>query len=871
MTGRTAKSIEKALDMPIEHHRWAQLLAACDNEQDLAVRVAPFHGLLRDDLRGLPQVYVANSVYVTKTGERRSSGTYYTPRSLAEEMVEHALSPLVYEPGPAEGANPEDWKLKPARGLLELKVCDMAMGSGAFLVAATRYLADRLLEAWAAAGEKAITPEGEPASRQDEAIPEDPDDQLILARRLVADRCIYGVDKNPMAVDMAKLSMWLITLGKDRPFSFLDHALKCGDSLLGIHDLAQIEHLHMNPQRGEELHTTLDEHWHIWQAAVKEAIERRRELESFTVLTVREAELKERLFREAEEALDDLKIVGDVIVSAALSTARDGEEKLDSRLLELAREVAAALDPSRKEEDRRVRLENLRTDALYWLNEGKPAMQLDRQPFHWPLEFPEVLADRRGFHAIVGNPPFQGGQKITGALGTDYRDYLVERIALGRRGSADLVVYFLLRAAQLVSESGLIGSLATNTVSQGDTREVGLEWLIRRGMVIFRAVRSRPWPGVGTVSIAQIWLRRGSWEGEVVLEGNSVAAINPSLFAISNVQGPAHRLVGYANTCFQGTNVLGKGFFMTEEEAQRLIEQDRRNGEVLFPFLGGNDLNDRWDQSPGRWVINFQDWPLERAEQYPDCIAIVREQVKPVRDRNRDRRRRETWWQFTRPTVDLYKAIGYRERVLAITLVSNTVMPSFVRTGIVYSHKLGVYVLDQYSDLAVLSSSFHWWWTVHNTSTLGTGINYSPTDCFETFPQPELTDDTARVAKALDEQRRAMMLLRKEGLTKTYNRVHDPKETASDVVELRRLHIELDNAVAAAYGWSDLNLEHSFDDTPQGLRYTVGPVARVEILDRLLELNHERYEQEASGGLHAQKAGRKRKKDAANMTLDGIK
>jgi hypothetical protein len=162
---------------------------------------------------------------------------------------------------------------------------------------------------------------------------------------------------------------------------------------------------------------------------------------------------------------------------------------------------------------------------------------------------------------------------------------------------------------------------------------------------------------------------------------------------------------------------------------------------------------------------------------------------------------------------------------------------------------------------------------VRTTSTLRTDINYSPTDCFETFPQPELPDEVGRVAKTLDARRRALMLERNEGLTKTYNRLHNPTEGAADIAELRRLHIELDCAVAAAYGWEDLGLDHGFRETPQGVRYTIGSVAGVEVLDRLLELNHDRYAAEVAAGLHDKKKGGKRAAKAAvvdQQTLEGV-
>ena len=122
-----------------------------------------------------------------------------------------------------------------------------------------------------------------------------------------------------------------------------------------------------------------------------------------------------------------------------------------------------------------------------------------------------------------------------------------------------------------------------------------------------------------------------------------------------------------------------------------------------------------------------------------------------------------------------------------------------------------------------------------------TDVRYTPSDCFETFPQPELTEAVRRAGGALDLHRRQLMLDRWEGLTATYNRVHNPKEEAADMAELRRFHVELDLAVAAAYGWEDLELDHDFWETRQGTRFTVGPEARTELLDRLLELNHARH------------------------------
>jgi hypothetical protein len=354
-TGLTARQVEQALSSPLEERLRSLLRAVVDNDERLAIEVEPYLGLVRVDHRGLPQVWPPGSTYVTAGAERRSTGTYYTPKSLAEETVRHTLEPLVYQPGPAEGADRFEWQLRSAADLLDLRVVDMAMGSGAFLVAACRYLAERLLEAWeaaeAACGSEVIV-DGrplDPGSADAEIVPPGIEDRRLLAYRVVADRCLYGVDRNSMAVEMAKLSLWLVTLAKERPFSFLNHALRCGDSLLGVVDLEQVAHLHPDPRHGGD-RPLFDHSW--TSSALKAAIEKRCRLESFTVVTIADAQEKARLHREATELLDALRVVGDVVIGAALATATEDEEALDTHLAEVAGDVIKALDPAQPEDER---------------------------------------------------------------------------------------------------------------------------------------------------------------------------------------------------------------------------------------------------------------------------------------------------------------------------------------------------------------------------------------------------------------------------------------------------------------------------------------------------------------------------------------
>ncbi len=836
------------------------LLTACDNDEALFRRVLPFAPLLRLDSNGYPVVITIGSVYVTKGSDRRSTGTHYTPRSLTEPIVRYTLEPLVYH-GPAEGLAKQEWQLRPAADLLGLKICDMAMGSGAFLVQTCRYLAERLVESWQEAeaaqpGRVVISPEGtlstgDPSERP---IPREAEERLTLARRLVADRCLYGVDKNPMAVEMAKVSLWLITLQKDRPFTFLDHALRWGDSLLGV-DVAQLKTWNMR-REGAATPTF----WHrTVEMALERALKLRRQIAQLEDLDVRVIEQKAELLRKADQAMALVKLGGDLLVGSALA----GEAEQQGVMIDRLTRYTIALTQAEEHERHSYTPEGLRQSLI-------PAQQLrteaarllgvanwpDRIPFHWPLEFPEVFLDLaapdevRGFDAVIGNPPFQGGKLITGPLGTDYRNYMVDNLAKRKRGSADLCAYFFLRVYGLLREGGDLSLLATNTIAQGDTREVGLDQLVADGATIMRAEPSRKWPGEASLEIAELWLRRGSWRGDYVLDDKLVPRITSFLTPPGIVDGVPHRLQANTGKAFQGSVVLGMGFVLEPEVAAALIAQDQRNGDVLFPYLSGEDLNSRANQSPSRWVINFHDWSLERAENYKDCMVIVRERVKPERDKNNKRVYQQRWWQFAERCPGLYTAIAGIERVLVSCRVTKFLSHSMVQSGSVFDVGLNVFPSTDRYFVCLLQSTLYDEWIREYASTLETRIRYTLVDCFETFPFSVNTTDLDNIGEQYYAHRQLVMLVRQEGLTKTYNRFHRPDEHAADIATLRRLHVEMDQAVAAAYGWTDLDLGHGFHQTKQGMRYTISEAARREVLGRLLALNHARYAEEVRQGLH---------------------
>jgi hypothetical protein len=244
---------------------------------------------------------------------------------------------------------------------------------------------------------------------------------------------------------------------------------------------------------------------------------------------------------------------------------------------------------------------------------------------------------------------------------------------------------------------------------------------------------------------------------------------------------------------------------------------------------------------------------MEQARTYADCFRIVEQKVKPERSRNQDRRRREIWWQFTRPTLELYATIAGMEKVLVRSRIADKHSMAFVPASWVCNEK--VVVFPQMS-FVVMQSGIHEVWARNYSSSLRNDMQYTPTDCFETFPFPATLDGLEGIGVRYHAYRQQIMLTQGEGLTKTYNRFHDPEESRTNIQQLRELHVEMDQAVAAAYGWSDLNLDHGFHETKHGVRYTISEAARRLVLARLLTLNHERYAAEVQQGLHETKAKR---------------
>lgn len=831
-----------------------------------------------------PRGLAPGSLILQPTAERRRSGSHYTPRALTEPIVAEAFRLWL-----------ERCNDKPtAEQILAVKVCDPAMGSGAFLVAVCRFLAGWLVQAWEDPDGPGFPPEFRAEWDKD-----------LYARRLIAQRCLYGVDKNPFAVNLAKLSLWLVTLSKELPFTFVDHALKEGDSLVGEERRTIEAELKAASKQRE-----------IWEGRLQQLREREKVDFALFHLDSRsdpdDARKREAL-REFQKSTAFLRTTGDLMVAAFFNGAKP-KDREELRKIYLAETVTAATAAD---------LEAVMEEPLERLRGGEKGIKA----LHWQLEFPDVFdRDRPGFDVFVGNPPFAGKNTIAEGSPDGILDWF-KQLHPESHGNADLVAHFFRRCFHLLRPGGSLGLIATNTIAQGDTRSTGLRWICLNGGTIYAARKRYKWPGVAAVVVSVVHLLKGAYAGVKLLEKRAVEQITAFLFANGGHDDPK-QLAANAGKSFQGSIVLGMGFTFDDSgpadddtpgipspiaTMKRLIAENPKNAEVIFPYIGGEEVNSSPTHLHHRYVINFGERSEEECRrEWPELMGIVERKVKGTRGSHST----APWWLFERLRGELMAAICSHQKILVISQTSRLLSFAMKETGTIFGHTTLVFPLAKYFFLANLQCRCHDLWVRTFAATMKDDQRYLPSDCFETYPFPTaLLDSTAndpaheatrQSLEAIGERyhhfRADLMVRNNEGLTSTYNRFHDPAETSSGLLELRRLHGEMDQEVLAAYGWSDVPTacgfgldyldtdedaqlpdelqerigsgELFFWDAGEALefqsqlqaygaitgrrklpwRYRWPDAVRDDVLARLLALNAERYAEEVTLGLHSKGA-----------------
>jgi hypothetical protein len=784
-----------------------------------------------------PRIVPKGAMLLQPSDERRRSGSHYTPRSLTQPIVAKTLEPILARLGP--DARPDQ--------VLDLKICDPAMGSGAFLVEVCRQLGKRLEDAWTRHGTAPrVTAQ---------------DDLTTLARRLVAQRCVYGVDRNDMAVDLAKLSLWLATLAKDHPFTFLDHALRHGDSLVGL-DLAQLEAFHWDTSRLSKLVS-----FEV-RATLAEAARIREEIRRADDSLLREDQLRS-LLTQSETAAYQLKLAGDLVIAAFFSEGKDSARA--ERLTEcavLAQRILAGHDPIAREQAQR--------------SAAAIIAKHDLVPFHWAVAFPEVFSRTNGgFDGFVGNPPFAGKNTLASSNAAAYPHWL-QAIHSESHGNADLVAHFFRRAFNLLRTNGTLGLIATNTIAQGDTRGSGLRWICANGGELY-AVRKRiKWPGEAAVVVSVVYITKGRFEGIRLIDARPVDQITAFLFHAGGHDDPA-QLAANAGKSFQGSIVLGMGFTFDDTDKKgvassiadmrRLIAENPDNQTAIFPYIGGEEVNSSPTHAHHRYVINFGErGEAECRERWPELMGIVEAKVRPERAKNNRESYRRYWWQYAEKRRELYAAIAGMDRVLVHAFTSKYLQFAFVPSTVIVAGPHSVFAIDDFGAVAAMQSSVHDCWVRFTSSTLEDRLGYKISDSFETFPFPA-TEVLQPIGRELMKYRADLLVCNAEGLTDTYNRFHDRDNRDPAIMRLRELHTAMDRAVLDAYGWSDIKTDCDFfadyteededgNEIEKSIRYRWPDEVRDEVLARLLALNAERHAEEVKLGLVSPHGKRLKRADA---------
>ncbi len=637
-------------------------------------KIVPAQGV---PTRDIVRTYDTGSVYlVTDRGERKITGSYYTPDYVVKYMVEQTLGSVLDEAIAALGDAPSD--AEKIHAVLSINVLDPAMGSGHFPVEAMEYIARYLVELGV-----------QPEEANGEA-------DLTYWKRRVVQQCIYGVDLNPLAVELAKLSLWLATAAEHRPLNFLDHHLRPGNALVGswLKDVAAgqhpaTKHLQRKAQEAEEAEkeagqlSLLDDE--EFRQGVSDALNVMNRIEQNPGTTLENVKAQEAAYEELRQRFSD-KYLYLAHLGAALYYNMEVSDDVWRALANYALGRTSDYTPEME-----AHFTALLEQATKLSTDGK-------RFFHWELEFPDIfydhdgqpLGDKAGFDVVIGNLPYVRQEKLR-----EDKPFFQEHYEV-YHGVADLFVYFFAQGLRLLHQGGRLAYISSNTwlyanygasLRQYLRTQATIETIIDLGnnrifadapdlTPAIQIVR-KSLPTDGHMASAAIFAR-----GEPVKTFREQLAAKQFALSIYDQPDTGWQLVGNTSRTlvaklmatgkplgevvqgriYYGVKTgLNEAFIINQAMRDRLVKEDPACVAIIKPVLRGEDLRPWYQEHEGRWLICLPNgWTIATFaeseshetlawEQFAACHPGLAAYLEPFAEAARKRQDKGQFWWELRP------------------------------------------------------------------------------------------------------------------------------------------------------------------------------------------------------------------------------
>ena len=637
---------------------------------------------------------------LTDKGERKATGSYYTPDYIVQYIVEQTVGPVLDEileavtgsAGDKVGADVDfDAGVELARRALQINVLDPAMGSGHFLVAATDYIARWLVEWGATPTPPQPSPQRggsrdsafrvssvsnqlahePPSPRRGERTGEGVSSALAYWRRRVAQACIYGVDLNPLAVELAKLALWLTTVAQDKPLSFLDHHLRCGNSLIG----ARLDELTLGVPRQKSTQKTkerkaraagqmtmLDDSAFV--GSLRTATRWMGDIEGLSGETLAEVREAEQIYQQTvRDATRTLRTIADVWTAQHFGLGENGLGEDVTYLQNLSRHL---LHPGG------IAMPRYETTVAQARN-----LAAQHRFFHWELEFPEVFFDEEGqplgesagFDAVVGNPPYVRMETFK-----ELKDYLRSEYFVYET-RADIYAYFVEQSLSLLRENSSLSFIVSNKwlrsnygrrLRQLVFEKTEIQELIDFGdLPVFEATT---YPLVFVVKKSQPSSESQFRFTEArdllfttlyeIRDANSIFVLQQSLssdewqLVDSSTSGVLNKLVQTSVSLAEyisGPSLMGiksglnEAFIIDENTKDKLISVDPGASGILFPLVSGNLIRRYQTNYSGDYLI-YTKHGVD-IERYPS----IKKYLSQFRIKLEKRATDQNWYELQQP------------------------------------------------------------------------------------------------------------------------------------------------------------------------------------------------------------------------------